>query len=350
MSTWADAEDEAAQPAPVPEMGALGLGDAPGSPGPEKPKIALTSAKAEEPVVEAACDASWSAADVVKALCDALVATGKLRATPAFIRTDREAKLVKIFEKAKLDGAKLASFGNARELEIVIRNATQGEGWVDDVQKAMKTFLPADVQRAKVANAESEEAKKGDAVPELLDLVVAVARGRVRVSSRRVRVSSRPARRLLAHGRAARGPPAASRSADDFHAAREMIPASTPDVTAAPMKTPTVTAVPYVLSRWFSDAPGSFMAVDVSPASFFVASRTLSTILSALCSSGLFVEDRRRVAMLLRLERIEGARARFGAAARGREDGAGEGARARSGAAMRGREDGAGADCRRLFP
>ena len=141
-------------------MGALGLGDAPGSPGPEKPKIALTSAKAEEPVVEAACDASWSAADVVKALCDALVATGKLRATPAFIRTDREAKLVKIFEKAKLDGAKLASFGNARELEIVIRNATQGEGWVDDVQKAMKTFLPADVQRAKVANAESEEAKK----------------------------------------------------------------------------------------------------------------------------------------------------------------------------------------------
>ena len=141
-------------------MGALGLGDAPGSPGPEKPKIALTAAKAEEPVVEAACDASWSAADVVKALCDALVATGKLRATPAFIRTDREAKLVKIFEKAKLDGAKLASFGNARELEIVIRNATQGEGWVDDVQKAMKTFLPADVQRAKVANAESEEAKK----------------------------------------------------------------------------------------------------------------------------------------------------------------------------------------------
>ena len=37
---------------------------------------------------------------------------------------------------------------------------------------------------------------------------------------------------------------AASRSADDFHAARLIIPASTPDVTAAPMKTPTVTAVP----------------------------------------------------------------------------------------------------------
>ena len=36
----------------------------------------------------------------------------------------------------------------------------------------------------------------------------------------------------------------ASRSADDFHAARLIIPASTPDVTAAPMKTPTVTAVP----------------------------------------------------------------------------------------------------------
>ena len=36
-------------------------------------------------------DASWTAADVAKHLCDALVASGKLRANPGFIREDREA-------------------------------------------------------------------------------------------------------------------------------------------------------------------------------------------------------------------------------------------------------------------
>lgn len=47
-------------------------------------------------------DASWTAADVAKALCDALVASGKLRATPAFIREDREAKIAAVFECARL--------------------------------------------------------------------------------------------------------------------------------------------------------------------------------------------------------------------------------------------------------
>ena len=89
-----------------------------------------------------------------------MVAAGKLRATPAFIREDREAKLVKIFEGAKLDGAKVLACKNARELEVIIRNATEGEGWVDHVQSAMKTFLPADVQRVKVGTMESEAAKK----------------------------------------------------------------------------------------------------------------------------------------------------------------------------------------------
>ena len=89
-----------------------------------------------------------------------MVAAGKLRATPAFIREDREAKLVKIFEGAKLDGAKVLACKNARELEVIIRNATEGEGWVDYVQSAMKTFLPADIQRVKVGTMESEAAKK----------------------------------------------------------------------------------------------------------------------------------------------------------------------------------------------
>ena len=82
------------------------------------------------------------------------------RATPAFIRTDREAKLVKIFSAAGLDGAKMCAFANARELEIAIREATEGEGWVDDVQTAMKTFLPAAVQLSKVVLVESAESQK----------------------------------------------------------------------------------------------------------------------------------------------------------------------------------------------
>eukprot|EP01043_Picozoa_sp_COSAG02_P034724 COSAG02_NODE_2444_length_8852_cov_3.142008_6_plen_142_part_00 len=46
-------------------------------------------------------DASWTAADVAKALCDALVASGKLRANPGFIREDREAKIAAVFECAR---------------------------------------------------------------------------------------------------------------------------------------------------------------------------------------------------------------------------------------------------------
>lgn len=150
MPTAADAAEQ---------VGQLNLDDnAPKEP--EKPKIALTSAKVEAPVVETACDAAWSSEEVVKRLCDMLVESGKLRATPAFIRTDREAKLVKIFTAAGLDGAKISGMANARQLEVAIRDATQGEGWVDDVQTAMKTFLKGDVQRVKVSNTESEEAKK----------------------------------------------------------------------------------------------------------------------------------------------------------------------------------------------
>ena len=46
-------------------------------------------------------DPSWTAADVAKALCDALVAAGKLRANPGFIREDREAKIAGVFECAR---------------------------------------------------------------------------------------------------------------------------------------------------------------------------------------------------------------------------------------------------------
>jgi len=114
----------------------------------------------EAAVVENACDAAWTSAELAAKCCDTMVAAGKLRTTPAFIREDREAKLAKIFTSAKLDGAKVLACANARELEVIIRNATQGEGWVDHVQSAMKSFLPADTQRVKVGTTESEASKK----------------------------------------------------------------------------------------------------------------------------------------------------------------------------------------------
>ena len=79
-------------------------------------------------MVENACDEKWTSAELAAKCCDTMVAAGKLRATPAFIREDREAKLVKIFEGAKLDGAKVLACKNARELEVIIRNATRLDG------------------------------------------------------------------------------------------------------------------------------------------------------------------------------------------------------------------------------
>ena len=105
--------------------------------------------------VENACDEKWTSAELAAKCCDTMVAAGKLRATPAFIREGQEAKLVKIFEGAKLDGAKVLQCKNASELEVIIRNATEGEDWVDHVQSAMKTFLPADIQRVKVGTMET---------------------------------------------------------------------------------------------------------------------------------------------------------------------------------------------------
>jgi hypothetical protein len=97
-------------------------------------------------------DASWSSEDLAKAVCDALVASGKLKEKPAFIRGDREKKIAEVFSKSNLDGAKMAGM-NGREVEVAVRNATQGEAWVDDVQNALKGML-------------SEDAAKGTAVQE----------------------------------------------------------------------------------------------------------------------------------------------------------------------------------------
>ena len=79
-------------------------------------------------------DASWDAAALACAVCDSLIADGRLKARPAFIRTDREAKIKKVFARAGLDGSKLVEM-TARGVEVALRKVTQGEAWVDDVQR-----------------------------------------------------------------------------------------------------------------------------------------------------------------------------------------------------------------------
>ena len=51
-------------------------------------------------------------------------------------RGDREKKFAQVFAAAKLDGAAMSTM-NGRAVEVAVRNATQGEGWVDDLQKVV---------------------------------------------------------------------------------------------------------------------------------------------------------------------------------------------------------------------
>eukprot|EP00327_Prymnesium_parvum_P042430 CAMPEP_0195647602 /NCGR_PEP_ID=MMETSP0815-20121206/30183_1 /TAXON_ID=97485 /ORGANISM="Prymnesium parvum, Strain Texoma1" /LENGTH=307 /DNA_ID=CAMNT_0040791175 /DNA_START=96 /DNA_END=1020 /DNA_ORIENTATION=+ len=104
-------------------------------------------------------DASWSSADLAKAVCDALVADGRLKEKPAFIRTDREKKIASVFEAASLDGAKVTSM-TGRAVEVAVRNATQGEAWVDDVQRVLKGMMSAEQAAKTDGVAESDEMKQ----------------------------------------------------------------------------------------------------------------------------------------------------------------------------------------------
>ena len=63
---------------------------------------------------------AWSSADLAKEVCDVLVADGKLKEKPAFIRTDREKKIAGVFQAAKLDGAKMAEM-TGRAVEVAVR-------------------------------------------------------------------------------------------------------------------------------------------------------------------------------------------------------------------------------------
>eukprot|EP00931_Biecheleriopsis_adriatica_P074935 TRINITY_DN48902_c0_g1_i1.p1 TRINITY_DN48902_c0_g1~~TRINITY_DN48902_c0_g1_i1.p1 ORF type:complete len:353 (+),score=75.01 TRINITY_DN48902_c0_g1_i1:51-1061(+) len=91
---------------------------------------------------------SWSSKELAHSLCNALVAKGQLKEKPAFIRTDREAKIAGIFETISLDGEKMCSFENVGPLEMMLRRGTSGEPWLVQVQEALIAMLPEGVRSA----------------------------------------------------------------------------------------------------------------------------------------------------------------------------------------------------------
>jgi hypothetical protein len=84
---------------------------------------------------------SWTSAQLANAVCDRLVETDKLRATPASIRQDRQDRITSVFTDCSLDGEKMRSFEFPRNVEILLRGATEGEPWVDDVQNTLVDML-----------------------------------------------------------------------------------------------------------------------------------------------------------------------------------------------------------------
>lgn len=107
-------------------------------------------------------DLSGKTADgVAKILCDDLVAKGQLKAKPAFIRADREAKLAEIFKNCKLDGEYMLSLDNSGPLEMMIRKETQGEAWVEQVVNGLIQMLPPEVS-SKEKKMEMDDMTKED--------------------------------------------------------------------------------------------------------------------------------------------------------------------------------------------
>lgn len=107
-----------------------------------------------------ALNSSWTSEDLAKNLCDDLVKGGVLKEKPAFIRSDREELLAKLFKDSGLDGAKMVSFTNVGPLEAIVRNGTQQQAWVESVVDGLKAMLPEDVVSATVKIEMSEDTKE----------------------------------------------------------------------------------------------------------------------------------------------------------------------------------------------
>jgi len=120
-------------------------------------------------------DPSWTSEDLARVICDGLVASGHLKDKPAFIRSDREARITQIFEGINLDGRKMASFDNPGPPEMMVRKVTQGEVWVDPVIQGLIAMLPPEV-----ASAEKQMSMDADTRQQLSEAQAASASRRER--------------------------------------------------------------------------------------------------------------------------------------------------------------------------
>ena len=88
---------------------------------------------------------SWTCADLAEAVCDKLISEGKLRPKPPSLRAEREAKLIEVFTKGELNGARMSEIMNekspGREINMIMRRFTKGQTWVDDVQLALSGMV-----------------------------------------------------------------------------------------------------------------------------------------------------------------------------------------------------------------
>ena len=84
--------------------------------------------------------ATWTCAELAKAVCNLLVAENLLKTRPSSIRREREEKLTVMFETAGLTGLAVSKL-NSTELEKELKQHTLGQSWVGDVLKVINGMM-----------------------------------------------------------------------------------------------------------------------------------------------------------------------------------------------------------------
>eukprot|EP00913_Durusdinium_trenchii_P035794 g33493.t1 len=103
--------------------------------------------------------AEWTGKELASALCDGLVADGKLKESFSW-RSHSFAAFYNALSCIGLDGAKMATFDNPGPLEVCIRKVTEGEAWVDDVVAGLINMLPESAAHAEKHVEMDQETKK----------------------------------------------------------------------------------------------------------------------------------------------------------------------------------------------
>lgn len=95
---------------------------------------------------------------LARRICDKLVEKGLLKSKPAFIRTDREAKISEAFRSTGLDAETLSTIGERSAVEKLLLDATSGQGcaWVENVSITFMEMLEEGETMVELAKQEDE--------------------------------------------------------------------------------------------------------------------------------------------------------------------------------------------------